>query len=580
MPHLFYKIIVIASIVVLLAPAQIIPVAYGAPGDGTDVVGACSDGSCSPKFTSDSTDVFSGNCAGGGCGNKLSNIVPGANGPTETLPTLAGEPVHITNRWVGIASPVLNAIARFTGLTLGQKKFEWDQTFILEALKKRILDMMVDEIIRWIQGGDSPKFITDWQQFLTDAGNNALGELATRVGAAGLCQPFKSSILQSLLVPEPQPFGGSLYGSSITCTLDDIVDNIDDFYEDFSKGGWQAYNSSWQIQNNPISVFILTESAKAEAISSAQEAAKLQGLTGGGYLSQQTCHEPDLFPGQQNTPALGSDLDGDGNYGDIASTCRITTPGSTIGALVAKAVGSDIDFIVNSQQLATYIAAISDALWNRLIRDGVGGLARVSTRNSPGSDTPNNFDDDFIPDGANGCLSLDGELQRVCENYQESNNGNFDITRSNLLANIQIVKDELNELRLALVEWKEVADELSTFITTESADKPATCIATALEPFFPDPTPAGVAAYAASIDAQIQTVDDRLVALKSSEDQLIALDLESWAEFTVLASTIQTQLSALAVPDDALDEAQIQTANLDSASDDIKQDLLTCNSFL
>jgi hypothetical protein len=237
---------------------------------------------------------------------------------------------------------------------------------------------------------------------------------------------------------------------------------------------------------------------------------------------------------------------------------------------VGKAVGADIDYIINAQQLAAYMAAITDALWNRLIRDGVNGLAGLSTDNAP--------EGGFLKDNT-GCDSLGTpNLVGACEGYLSSNGGNFSISRDKLLADIRAIRDDLTALRPALLAWQAVADELKTFITTESETSSATCISNALTPYFPDPTLAGVTAYAASISTQIQTIDARITLLNEYEGDVLGLNPNNWSSFVVTAQNIQTQLPTLRVPEDAIERADIQRADLDAAFEqDIRSDILLCH---
>lgn len=50
------------------------------------------------------------------------------------------------------------------------------------------------------------------------------------------------------------------------------------------------------------------------------------------------------------------------------------TPGAVVGDIAAKAVGSDIDYIVNAQDFAAYVSAITNAILNRMFAEGVGLL--------------------------------------------------------------------------------------------------------------------------------------------------------------------------------------------------------------
>lgn len=539
--------LLIISIALLAPVLGSVNLARAAVDEGADILNACSGGRC-------------GVDAGAG------RLFTGAKGPTKTVRGFpAAENVDITNPYVGIASPVINAISAATAGTLGQKLYEWAQEFVLETLKKRALDLMVDQIVNWIQGEGDPKFVTDWQGFLKEAGDVALGDLAVRVAGAGICEPFRQNILDSLTVPDPEQFSdGSLYGSSITCTLDEIVDNIEGFYEDFDVGGLAAYEASWAVENNPLAVSIITESIKYQTILEANSTAKLEATTGGGYLSTKTCFE--------NPDSDGPDLDGDKVKGDVASTCRITTPGATIGDLVGKAVGADIDYIVNAEQLAAYMAAIADALWNRLVEGGVSGLAGLSTDNAP--------EGGFIPRNADDCESLGApELINACTAYRDSNGNNLIATKDDLSNDIAFVQADLTELADALEAWKAVADELNEAVIEaieEGGD--AECVNEALAADFSNPTPAGVQALVDSISSQLTTVNARITELDNYQTELETLpENVSWSTFATLASTIQSKLSLFEVSENAVETVNVNTEGLRAASLDIRQDIMLCN---
>jgi len=476
-------------------------------------------------------------------------------------------PVEITGASPAYYAPFVPLLASIQAATAAETShsfFKWAQTFVLEALKKRILDMIVAEIINWVQGNGDPQFVTDWQGFLQDAGNVALGDLAVKVGGAGLCQPFRAGTLASLQIPTN--LNDDLYGSPITCTLDDIVDNIEGFYDDFSNGGWEAYVSSWQPENNPLAVYIMVGNTKAVTVSGAANAALLEAQAGNGFLSQKSCTE--------DPTSNGPDIDRDGKRGDIASKCRITTPGTTIGNLVSKAVGSDIDFLVNSQQLATYVAEISDALFNRLIRDGVSGLAGLSTKAKPNNKG-------YIPEGATGCAALiTPELMSACDGYFSSNSANFNATRATLVKSLDTVRVDLVELRDALFEWGAVANDLNIFVATESPKHSTRCVSAALDHYLSDPTPQGVAALLADISIQLHSATIRIELVDTYLSQLNAIAENKWAEFTVLAATIEGDLQNLAVPNGATNDAIARKGELKVASEEnIQPDINRCSSL-
>ena len=112
-----------------------------------------------------------------------------------------------------------------------------------DAIVKRIVDMMTDQVVTWIQGGGEPRFVTDWQGFLNDSFQAGVGDVINEGNLKFLCQPFSFQLKIALLsVPT--------FSKRVSCTLDDIVANIQDFYDDFRNGSWVAYEASWRPENN------------------------------------------------------------------------------------------------------------------------------------------------------------------------------------------------------------------------------------------------------------------------------------------------------------------------------------------
>ncbi|NCO15552.1 MAG: hypothetical protein GW899_02280, partial [Parcubacteria group bacterium] len=149
--------------------------------------------------------------------------------------TEAGIPVFDSANLGGKLTDISEKIARWVKEDLVKS--------LRDVIAKRIIDYIVDQTIVWIQGGGQPKFVTDWDGFLKDAANIAFDQVIKDVGLAQLCSPFKLQVQISLL-PVQQ------FQQRIDCTLDDVVKNIEDFYNDFEKGGWIAYNETWQPQGN------------------------------------------------------------------------------------------------------------------------------------------------------------------------------------------------------------------------------------------------------------------------------------------------------------------------------------------
>ena len=251
--------------------------------------------------------------------------------------------------------PQLNVTNLNTGVSSKLTFLQRLEKFATEVLKRRILDAMVDQIIVWIQGGGEPMFVTNWNQFLEGAANVAVGDLVQDLGYGFLCKPF-SAQLQIALNPTRR------FQNSVTCTLDQIVGNIENFYNNFQNGGWIAYQASWEMNNTLWGTYALGLEEQDRRVYKSQKAAELAARTGNGFLPNQKCD-----------PKTG--------------ICTIETPGSAVGSLVYKALGADFDYIVNAQDLSAYAAAITDALLNRLIVEGVSSLKGTATSGHGGYDT-------------------------------------------------------------------------------------------------------------------------------------------------------------------------------------------------
>lgn len=264
---------------------------------------------------------------------------------------------------VPISNPGIGQIAGAAQAETEQSFFVWIEEFIRTTLMKTLLDQLVDGIIGYVQGDGDPKFVTDWKGFLTDAGDQAAGAALQKLGAGFLCEPFSAQI-QIALLPVAGPFS-----KRAQCTLTDIVGNITNFANDFRNGGWIAYSEAWKPQNNFFGALLLAEAEVAREREDEVGAKLLEGLAGQGFLSIK---------------------DENGN---------IVTPGKALGDLTSKALGTDIDFVLNADQLGDYVEAITNALINRVIKEGVTGVKSATTRrereaaaSQNASVTENNFD--------------------------------------------------------------------------------------------------------------------------------------------------------------------------------------------
>jgi len=251
--------------------------------------------------------------------------------------------------------------------TITQDLFEWAYDFATEVLKRQLLNMMVDQIVTWIQGGGDPKFITDWPGFFRDAVDQAGGKFIQQIGLSQLCSPFKL-LLGAAFIPIPT------FTERSSCTLSKVGANLDAFLKDFNNGGWVAWQEMvLKPQNNVYGAYLMAWDQYEIEKSAAAKAAEAEAQAGRGFLSAKRCIQYDPEAAEACAQLTG----------DEATACEaqvpclkyeIVTPGAVVGDLAGKAVGSDIDWLVNAEDLSAYVAAITNAILNRMFAEGVGLL--------------------------------------------------------------------------------------------------------------------------------------------------------------------------------------------------------------
>ena len=293
----------------------------------------------------------------------------------------------------------------------------------LETLKKRLLDQLTDETIKWIQGGGSPKFVTDFGGFLEDAGQAAIGDVAQEIAGGDLCTGIDPVRLRFQLETP-------VFSQRVSCTLDDIVGNIDRFAESFQSGGFIGYQELLKPQNNRWGLEIMASSEAARRKTEAQEALRQEVSSGRGFLSTKQCLEWEArgtdnngkpvsqiydannvaglaYPDSSTPPPASIQVTGVNNLQWVCSESRVTTPGTAIAEGLERSLYSDLDYLVNAQELSAYLGAIFDAAINRLIVEGVKGVQSLK----PSGNTPKTDCNDS---------RLSSAAQSACREYQKS----------------------------------------------------------------------------------------------------------------------------------------------------------------
>ena len=192
----------------------------------------------------------------------------------------AAVPVFETNPVLVAKQTTVQTITSiFTTAVNIEQLFEWAFKIAAEALKRQLLNMIVDQIVTWIQGGGNPKFITDWPGFFRDAVDAAGGNFLKQLGLGLFCSPYNLT-LRAAFIPIPK------FSDKSACTLSQIGVNIDNFLNNFNNGGWMAWNEMvLKPQNNIYGAYLMAWDQYEIEKSTAAKAAEAEAQAGKGFLS-------------------------------------------------------------------------------------------------------------------------------------------------------------------------------------------------------------------------------------------------------------------------------------------------------
>lgn len=281
------------------------------------------------------------------------------------VPTFETNPKVVGSEVITSIKSIVTALSTAGGLS--QQLLEWAFKLAAEQLKRQLLNMIVDQIVNWIQGGGNPKFISDWPGFFRDAIDQAGGRFLKQLGLGQLCSPLMAAKLSASFIPIPK------FSERSSCTLSKVGANLDAFLKNFKNGGWVAWNEMiLSPQDNIYGAYILAWDQYEIEKSAAAKAADAEARAGNGFLSVRRCAETRSQP------------DGAGGFESYCAREEIVTPGAVVGGLASKAVGSDIDYIVNADDFAAYVSAITNAILNRMFSEGLGLLKTTLTSSSSG----------------------------------------------------------------------------------------------------------------------------------------------------------------------------------------------------
>ena len=363
----------------------------------------------------------------------------------KAAPQVVTDPKHTTGTVLGWAWNQKDVVGKWALKTAGT------------ALKKVLLDRLVDATVAWINRGGEGAIIENWDQFLDKAGNDAAGIAFQSLGAGFLCSPFSAHVQLSLLPVEPF--------SQITCSLDQIIGNVEAFENDFRNGSWIAYQQTWMPKNNFYGAVLMAMDEKTRAVARARENAQNQAIAGKGFLSfekDEYIEDPNgLYIDKKGTLFNRMSAYAGPRYSRIK---RTLTPGSFVGDAVTQSViATPINALIGADDTAKYITAIVNAGVNKLTTLGIDGLRGIFAKK--------NSDFTSVTSTA-PCSGLTGEAFRACLNYNTVERNVYQNDRYTALSQINDALKPRKDAALILAQLLTKQSELVNALTSLAACKP------------------------------------------------------------------------------------------------------------
>jgi len=267
---------------------------------------------------------------------------------------------------------------------------------LMRTIAKAVLQQITSSIVNWINSGfnGKPSFVTNFNQFFNNVGDQAAGEFIRGTGLAFLCSPFQMQI--RIAIAQSYARRGAA-----SCTLTGVIKNINSFMNgNFSQGGWGGLLQFTTIPtNNPFGAYAYAQIGLQSSINSAQNNAR-NNLSPGGFISLQKCDPPN------------------------SKNCKVTTPGTVIEGTLRKSLDIGQEQLADIGVSGSFDAIISALLTQLTTRTLYQGLSTLSGSNGYAANYLSPSDQKAQTDAQAMLNQLQGYLQ-VAQQYGSVQQGSI-----------------------------------------------------------------------------------------------------------------------------------------------------------
>ncbi len=266
---------------------------------------------------------------------------------------------------------VPNYTSAFADGSIMAKEFGLDAIAWFAA--NTVIKRMAAQTVNWINSGfqGKPAYLRDSTQFFTDVGDDVAGKFLTETSLNNLCEPFKAQVRLALV----QNYISDS-SQSYACSLTTLKNNYDQFTQDFSAGGWDAWFELTQNdENNPYGAYLNAQRELSIRIGTERDRYEKQLSFGNGFLSYEVCPK-----GMTITASDQWYLERGYKVGDCADQKQIATPGKVIENQLNESLGGGRRRIEAADEIDEIISALLNQLmsWATGKVEGLFGASQTS----------------------------------------------------------------------------------------------------------------------------------------------------------------------------------------------------------
>lgn len=287
-----------------------------------------------------------------------------------------------------------------TWATVGQQALKYAETYALQVAENTLIAEMQNKVLSWINGSQNkgvPMFLTSWADTFVNAGT------AAAIGALNSISPNVCPAFAPLISASFNMSGGSggYGGSGIqqACTI--TADQMNNFAQDFSNGGFDMYVDLFKPDHNFYSTYFDTADAISTAAANAQNVAEIKAIANQGFTGTQVCSDgsnpngsrtvcvnnlgikiPPLKNGSCQPDETAVTIPNGGLCAD-GSEPKTTSPGQVTAQMSATALGAKANLIINAKDITGIIENLTDSLISGVINAGAKGLLSIGQTKVP-----------------------------------------------------------------------------------------------------------------------------------------------------------------------------------------------------